>query len=337
MFNDGMLILLSAVLLVLFAVGLFVPAAKALLWVFIVLAIGSVALFYVRPLITGNKRMCFTIIFAILSVVALLSATGLLAGVRDSRQNQTDNTSQNVTANSPAGTGASAGTSTSAGQVVDPLTGNVISAVNQAQITVTPSPAPEEDNGATTRLESFFRYWSAGMQDEMLNLCAPSWQSGVDNPKTALFGLLANRRPLDYTVESITGTSESTSRNVTVTSTIDRNNGKDPVKYRLSVLMVKENEQWYVDPQSLKTYEAAETPDPATLPTPTPSPEPAASANTILYYNPDGGSKYHLDQNCKSIHAKYLPLKGHFTYGEINKDEYKNLNPCNVCAAPLRP
>ena len=67
------------------------------------------------------------------------------------------------------------------------------------------------------------------------------------------------------------------------------------------------------------------------------SPEPAASANTILYYNPDGGSKYHLDQNCKSIHAKYLPLKGHFTYGEINKDEYKNLSPCNVCAAPLRP
>ena len=57
----------------------------------------------------------------------------------------------------------------------------------------------------------------------------------------------------------------------------------------------------------------------------------------MLYYNPDGGTKYHLDQNCKSTHAKYLPMKGHFTYGEINDAKYANLSPCNVCAAPLRP
>ncbi|MBR2822392.1 MAG: hypothetical protein IKE24_01685 [Clostridia bacterium] len=332
-FNEGMLILLGGVLLALFAVGLFVPGAKALLWVFTALAVGSIVLFYVKPLVTGNRRLCYTIIFAILSVVALLSVTGILAGARGTRQGQPENTPETVA----AGSGTSAASSAGAGQVVDPLTGNVISAVPQTEATATPSPEPSEDNGATERLETFFRYWSAGMQDEMLNLCAPSWQSSVDNPKTALFGLLANRRPLDYTVENITGTSESTSRTVTVTSTIDRNNGKDPVKYRLSVLMVKEGDQWYVDPQSLKTYESAETPDPATQATPTPSPTPAADANTILYYNPDGGSKYHLDANCKSVHAKYLPLKGHFTYGEIEKDQYKSLSPCNVCAAPLRP
>ena len=80
-----------------------------------------------------------------------------------------------------------------------------------------------------------------------------------------------------------------------------------------------------------------DTPDPALAATATPSPEPAANASTVLYYNPDGGTKYHLDQNCKSTHAKYLPMKGHFTYGEINDAKYVKLTPCNVCAAPLRP
>jgi hypothetical protein len=118
---------------------------------------------------------------------------------------------------------------------------------------------------------------------------------------------------------------------------MDRNNGMDPVKYRLSVLMVKESGDWYVDPQSLKTYDEAETPDPALEATATPSPEPLVNGSTILYYNPDGGTKYHLDPNCKSTHAKFLPFKGHFTYAEVNDDKYKNLSPCNVCAAPLRP
>ena len=98
-----------------------------------------------------------------------------------------------------------------------------------------------------------------------------------------------------------------------------------------------DDNQWYVDPQSLKTYETAETQDPATIATPTPTATPPTSASTVLYYNPDGGTKYHLDQNCKSTHAKYLPLKGHFKYSEINDKKYKDLEPCNVCAAPLRP
>ncbi|MBQ9251141.1 MAG: hypothetical protein IJ188_00715 [Clostridia bacterium] len=326
-FQTWMLIALGAVLTVLFAVGLYLKM-NALLWVFAGLAIASIALFWIRPLVTGNRRLCYTIIFGLLSLVAIISAIGLLQ--------PRDRT--NTPASPPAAETAqpASGSSGSAGAVIDPQTGSVISAVNQAQNTPTPTPMVD-DSVTTDRLESFFRYWSANRQDEMLALCSPSWQSGVDNPKTALFGLLANRTPLDYTVEKISGTVDDTSRTVTVTSTMDRNNGKDPVKYRLGVLMVKENDTWYVDPQSLKTYENAETPDPAQEATPTPSPEPLVNSSTVLYYNPDGGAKYHLDQNCKSVHAKYLPMKGHFTYGEINNTEYAKLSPCNVCAAPLRP
>ena len=328
-FNDGLLILLSAVLLALFAVGLFVPQAGMMLWLFLGLAAVSIVLFWARPLLANNKRLSFTIIFAALGLVAALRVTNLLPA-----------------AGGPSGGGTAAPTAASApetaapafggsGTVIDPQTGAVISAVSLEQVAATTTPEVS-DTETTDRLELFFRYWSANMQDEMLTLCAPSWQSSADNPKSALFYLLANRKPIDYTVEKVSGTSEDTSRTVTVTSTIDRNNGKDPVKYRLSVLMVKEGGVWYVDPQSLKTYEEADTPDPAIQATPAPTKAPAANANTVLYYNPDGGTKYHLDQNCKSTHAKYLPMKGHFTYAEINDAKYKNLSPCNVCAAPLR-
>ncbi len=323
-FNNLYLLILSVVLLALFIVG--IAAVKPLLWVFAPLALCSVAFFWVKPCIDTNKRLCFTIVFAALTVAA---GVALFAGGGTGGDPASTGTGTQATA-------APGNQTSSGGTVVDPKTGQVLTTVDVNAATATPAPAAD-DHSATDRLESFFYYWSVNKQDDMLTLCAPSWLSTVENAKTALFGLMANRTPLDYTVEKISGTVDDTSRTVTVTSTMDRNNGKDPVKYRLGVLMVREGDQWYVDPQSLKSYEEAETQDPATLPTPTPTAEPAANASTILYYNPDGGSKYHLNQNCKSTHAKYLPMKGHFTYAEINDDAYKNLEPCNVCAAPLRP
>ena len=329
-FDDIKLILLSVLLLALFIVGLAMKL-PALLWVFAALSAGSIALFWIRPLIARNKRLCFTIVFALLALVAVLSASGVLGGSPSGGRGADPTATPPVS--QPYGTGS--GTSSGAGVVVDPQTGEVISSVQQP--TNTPMAATEANDTATTdRLESFFRFWSTNMVDEMLTLCLPSWQSEEDNPKAALFGLMANRTPVDYMVERVSGTVDDTSRTVTVVSTMDRNNGKDPVKYRLSVLMSKEGDVWYVDPRSLKTYEAAETQDPATLPTPTPTLVPAAIPSTVLYYNPDGGTKYHLDQNCKSTHAKYLPMKGHFTYAEVNDPKYASLSPCNVCAAPLR-
>ena len=145
---------------------------------------------------------------------------------------------------------------------------------------------------------------------------------------------MANRTPKDYAVESVSGTDYDTSRTVTVVSTMDRNNGKDPVKYRLSIIMVNEGDEWYVDPQSLQTYEAADTPDPSITETPSPTETPAIYPDTVLYYNPSGGEYYHLDQNCKRINERYLPLQGHFKYSELTNDKYSKLKPCAICGAP---
>ena len=56
-----------------------------------------------------------------------------------------------------------------------------------------------------------------------------------------------------------------------------------------------------------------------------------------LYRNPKGGSNYHVDANCPGVKEKYLPLTGDFTYGDLEKDEFKKLTPCSACGAPARP
>ena len=55
-----------------------------------------------------------------------------------------------------------------------------------------------------------------------------------------------------------------------------------------------------------------------------------------LYRNPDGGSNYHLDANCSGVKAKFLPLTGDLTYGDLERNEFKKLTPCPYCAAPKR-
>lgn len=45
------------------------------------------------------------------------------------------------------------------------------------------------------------------------------------------------------------------------------------------------------------------------------------------YINPDGGIKVHLDQNCRSVHPKYLPLtEVEYTDEIVQKYEF-----CSVC------
>ena len=55
-----------------------------------------------------------------------------------------------------------------------------------------------------------------------------------------------------------------------------------------------------------------------------------------MYYNPNGGSKYHTDQNCSSVRSKYLPLTG-IKYGTLSRYPYTELTPCSICKAPERP
>lgn len=54
---------------------------------------------------------------------------------------------------------------------------------------------------------------------------------------------------------------------------------------------------------------------------------------TVYWINPDGGSRYHVDQNCPSISPRYLPLPVSITTEDLKKEPYNLLIPCNVCGA----
>lgn len=59
-------------------------------------------------------------------------------------------------------------------------------------------------------------------------------------------------------------------------------------------------------------------------------------ADLPLYRNPNGGSNYHIDQNCSGVKEKFLPLEGGFTYADLDTDSYKKLTPCVYCGAPQK-
>lgn len=322
-----MMVILCGVLPVLFVLGLVLSNLPVLKWVFIGLAVVAVAALWIKPIVASNVRLTFSGVYAALAVVALVSVL-------------TGTTPPDNTLNNPGGN-----------NYQDPLAGqqdpNQLPSGNDGGLgvfvteppTVLTTPEPDNLGGeAIEQLSSFFYFWSVNNQTNMLTLCAPSWQRSVETPATALFSYIANRFPLEWNFEKISGTDNDTARTVTAVATIDRQNRNAPEKYRFQVLMLKEDGIWYVDPSSLQTNEK-ETATPtgtnamATQP-PTPAP---ASDNTVLYYNPDGGSFYHLDANCTSTDKKFLPFKGSFTYQEINNSPYSDLSPCQECSAPRRP
>jgi Uncharacterized protein conserved in bacteria len=57
-------------------------------------------------------------------------------------------------------------------------------------------------------------------------------------------------------------------------------------------------------------------------------------ADTPMYYNPDGGQYYHLDQVCPSVRDKYLPLT-EVLYGELD-EKFPKLKQCATCRPPLK-
>ena len=330
--KDFVLVIAGSVLLILFIVGLILglqansaahTAGVVIQVLFIILAGLTAGALWIRPMTAQNKRMCYTIVAAALVTVTILSFF-LRSG------NRTTNTGM------PSATPASTSASNTQQQTVtatDPNANTGTSAVIAESVT---TEAPAATNEAADRLVAFLKYWGGNRIDEMLTLCAPSWLSKQQNPKNELFSLMQNRTPKEFMLENITGTDADSSRQITMKISIDRNNGKQAVVYRMTVLMLKESGEWYVDPKSLQSNEVDVTPDPNVTPTPAPTPAPYVDSNTVLYYNPDGGELYHLDQNCRIINARYLPLKGHFTYGQINDSPYSELKPCNVCGAPLR-
>lgn len=187
----------------------------------------------------------------------------------------------------------------------------------------------------------FFTYWSVNNLDKMLEMCSSGWKASAADPRTELFKILRNRTPVDLEIESASPIAGESPDGfpyyyVTATSRLDRNNGTAYRKYRIRLLVRKEEDGlWYIDPTGLNDCEDAEEEFPVET---TAAPEGGAdTADMVLYYQPSGGEYYHADRNCPRVHPSFLPLQGSFLYSELNDEPYRDLKPCEICGAPLSP
>lgn len=326
--NRIMMIVLCGVLPVLFIAAMILSAVPALKWVFAGLAAASVAIIWIKPVLPSNMKITFSALAALAMVVAIVSALTTAAPADPTEQPQNpgqQNTQQQ-----------SAGQSTGMGEEEGPGSLENVT-ITSAPVTDTPAPTDAGLSGeCAQQMQSFFYFWSVNNTDSMLTLCAPSWQRSESEPKMKLFSILGNRIPVGYEMQSISGTDNDASRTITVIAEIDKRNGNATSKYIYRVVMLKEDGMWYVDPKSLASNEETKETTTNSMPTQPPTPAPG-NAGTVLYYNPDGGLKYHIDPSCPSLAERYRPLTHSFNYTEINSGAYSELKPCSRCGAPVRP
>lgn len=310
-------------LLALFVLSMVFPAHGWLKWAFAVPALLVILAMWIRPIVTSDLKLTLSFVMGAMVVVAVVSA---LSGTPQDNPLPSTGGGQNVQADTQS-------TEIPAPQqLVD---------VPQTQPDIpAPTDPPQVSSGlesdAARQLETFLYIWQSNDAEQMLALCAPSWVNKQSLPLNSLFSIMTNRTPVDWELTSITGTDNDSSRTISVTINIDRNNGKDPRKYLFKVIMLKENDNWYVDPDSLDSNEpeATATPESAFITQP-PQPSPATGPNQVLYYNPQGGTKYHLDPDCAKVDKKYKPMTA-ITYADLFTDEYDELMACNYCGAPLK-
>ena len=290
-------------------------------YLFIALSVIGLSVIWYRQAFTPAMRTTLTIAYLVMSIIVIAM---LISGDRDVTQQNSALAARNAA-------------QASAEPSVSP---------EAAPVSAQETPAPVEDVGeseAEQRLATFMDYWQVNRVEDMVNLVQPSWATKQDNAASALFAVISNRTPQEYTIEGISGTSADNSRTVTMSAYIDKNNGKDPVRYRFMILMVKESGDWFVDPLSLATNDVA-TETPSLAPgketvlqslaprmTVTPIPDPS----TKLYYNADGGKYYHADPNCSAVNPKFLPMAS-FLYSELDNAPFKSLQPCLKCGAPTQ-
>lgn len=334
--KDTWLQLLMLLLLPILFIAAMITKQTPLFWVFIGFALVGLAAMWLQSTFVSSARATLSLVYGALLIV---SAVTIFTGGGFTRDATTTSAAPNISGvtaqNNPVQPSSSYVNT-------EPSVPSNMFLVDEAPQQSNPylieyTPEPSVTSEASAQLDSFMYLWNANKLDEMVSLCAPSWSTGLDDARKSLYAILANRLPMDYTMEKITGTDADSSRTITMTVTIDKQNNRAPGKYRFQVLMLKENGTWYVDPQSLKSNESAETATPAPDATATPAPTAPPSGKTKLYYNSEGGKYYHAQEHCPSISEEYYSKMKSFYYQDLDGSKFKSLKPCSKCKAPARP
>ena len=315
-------VLMFGVLPILFILSM-VFAWTAVKWIVLVGAVASIAALWLRELVTPNARLVLSLLLASAAVVCLVSA--LATNAADNQNPAQPNQSGQMQQGSTSGSSLDVN----------------LTATDTPNPAPTPTATPVDDSEECyAQLHSFFTLWKNNAISQMVNLTAPSWRSsikgGTDAVTQKLFGeVLTNRTPVSWDFTAITGTSNDIARMVTVRAVINKNNTLGESVYLWKVRMVKEDGVWYVDPATLQSNEQEST----ATPTNALATQPVLNTShpdLLIYYNPEGGTFYHIDPNCESVNPKYRPLSGVIKWSQIEDDPYDKLEQCKRCGAPLR-
>lgn len=108
----------------------------------------------------------------------------------------------------------------------------------------------------TDRLQEFYVSWCKQSLTNMLEYCASEWkEKQTGDLKAQLLTCIPEGTPLICTLKSLDIKEDSAVAETEIL--IDHNDGKDPLNYRFSIQMIREGDEWFVDPESLLHYEEA--------------------------------------------------------------------------------
>ncbi|MCL2811361.1 MAG: hypothetical protein FWD25_05670 [Clostridia bacterium] len=315
------------------------------LWLVFLGILGTVSLLWLKKGFTARGRLSMTALYAVFAVVVLTSLLQGSSGPSVSSPRSTMPPIQaGVQENAPAPTPANIQAAAIGSSLAIEAEGGGAEPGD-----IMPSMASRSANTACQQvLTQFLEYWRGGMVADMVPLTAHSWQTKANyihnGAEQSLYAQISGRRLVSYEMGEPTGTENNTSRSITVTCNLIQKD--EPRIVTFQALILNENGEWLVDPNSLMNGTRVDVATPAPgeamvaaateQPTPTPKPTAKPKSNLKLYYNARGGEFYHLEAKCKSVNPKFFPLKS-FTYGNINRSPQRNLSPCTTCNAPSRP
>lgn len=313
-------VLLTIVLPLLFVVALLVRNVNLYI-AFAAVSAGCLLLMWLMSAFVPNARLTLSFIHIAMILVALVAVWFSAPAAAPPPQDSTLNSQQGDLASIFSR---------------DSSASMVVMAEQETQNQPAATEHPGSASAAQQRLQSFMQAWTIVDYQGMVDLSLPSWVSQQKDPKQAMFQIRANRSPINFEFTGVSGSDADNSRTVQMLVTISKNNGDPPLQYNMQVLMMRINDVWYVDPNSLTSQQRVEDPSAAAVPVVTVAPLVTSSPSLQLYYNPEGGAYYHVDRECKSLHPSYLPLQGMMLFSQLNDPEFAKLQPCSTCHAPSR-
>lgn len=318
-------VLLTIALPICFFVSLLVRSTQLYI-AFALLSAGCLLIMWLMNAFVANARMTLSILHIAMILVAVFAVWISAPPPQQPSQQQ-----------SVSGLGGTAAQEGDLASIFDKESSASIAemAAQEAASQPTGTPNPGSASLAQQRLEQFMSAWVTLNYDDLISFSLPSWVSQQKDARRAMFQVLANRSPIDFTVLDVSGSDADSTRTVSMDATISKNNGQPPLKYNMQVLMMRINDVWYVDPSSLASGSPIQQQGSA-KPVVTVAPLVTASPDMVLYYNPEGGALYHVNPECPSTAARFLPFKGSFTFSQINDAAYASLQPCTTCHAPAR-